>query len=165
MTIGLPAHSAGMIRSSYRRSLPRTLRIRWFSQGQMNRRWPRDVPPAQVVRRCVVGGSVAPESDYAVSSDGKWKRAEISAYQPLLDGIVALLEDSRRATGRAVSSILTTTYWEIGRRIVEEAQRGRRKADYGEQFVEQLAADLTARFGKGFPGPASFRCPSSTWHF
>lgn len=75
---------------------------------------------------------------------------ELSAYQPILDGIVALLEDSRRATGRAVNSILTATYWEIGRRIVEEEQRGRRRADYGDQLVEQLAADLTARFGKGF---------------
>ena len=80
----------------------------------------------------------------------KRKRVEVSAYKPLLDGIVALLEDSRRATGRAVNSILTATYWEIGRRIVEEEQRGRRKADYGEQLVEQLASELTARFGKGF---------------
>ncbi len=78
------------------------------------------------------------------------KLVEISAYKPLLDGIVALLDESRRATGRAVNSILTATYWEIGRRIVEEEQRGRRKADYGEQLVEQLASDLTARFGKGF---------------
>ena len=52
----------------------------------------------------------------------KRKRVEVSAYKPLLDGIVALLEDSRRATGRAVNSILTATYWEIGRRIVEEEQ-------------------------------------------
>jgi len=80
----------------------------------------------------------------------KRKLAEVAAYKPLLDGIVALLEDSRRATGRAVNSILTATYWEIGRRIVEEEQRGRRKANYGDQLVEQLAADLTARFGKGF---------------
>jgi len=75
---------------------------------------------------------------------------EVSAYKPLLDGIVAVLEESRRATGRAVNSILTATYWEIGRRIVMEEQLGRRKADYGDQLVEQLAADLTARFGKGF---------------
>ena len=48
------------------------------------------------------------------------------------------------------NSILTSTYWEVGRRIVDEEQLGRRKAGYGDQLVEQLAADLTTRFGKGF---------------
>ena len=90
------------------------------------------------------------ESDYPKAVTEKRKRMEVSAYKPLLDGIVAVLEESRRATGRAVNSILTATYWEIGRRIVMEEQLGRRKADYGDQLVEQLAADLTARFGKGF---------------
>ena len=78
------------------------------------------------------------------------KIATADPYEPLLAGIVTLLEDSRRAAGRAINSILTAVYWEIGRRIVEEEQRGRRKANYGDQLVDQLAADLTTRFGKGF---------------
>jgi len=73
-----------------------------------------------------------------------------TAYKPLFEGIVALLEESRQAAGRAVNAIITSAYWEIGRRIVEEEQRGQRKANYGEQLVEQLAGDLTSRFGKGF---------------
>ena len=80
----------------------------------------------------------------------KRKIATADAYEPLLAGIVALLEESRRAAARAINSILTSAYWDMGRRIVEEEQRGRRKANYGDQLVEQLAADLTARFGKGF---------------
>jgi hypothetical protein len=80
----------------------------------------------------------------------KRKVATADPYKPLLAGIVALLEESRRAAGRGINSILTSAYWEIGRRIVVEEQRGRRKANYGEQMVEQLATDLTARFGKGF---------------
>jgi len=40
---------------------------------------------------------------------------------------------------------MTSSCWEIGRRIVEEEQRGQRKANYGEQLVEQLAGDLTSR--------------------
>ena len=60
------------------------------------------------------------------------------------------LEESRRAAGRAVNAIMTSSCGEIGRRIVEEEQRGQRKANYGEQLVEQLAGDLTSRFGKGF---------------
>ncbi len=46
--------------------------------------------------------------------------------------------------------IITTTYWEIGRRIVEYEQGGKARAEYGETLMEQLAQDLTARRGRGF---------------
>jgi predicted nuclease of restriction endonuclease-like (RecB) superfamily len=74
----------------------------------------------------------------------------VDPYRSFLNGIVSLLEQSRRAAGKAVNSILTAAYWEVGRRVIEEEQRGRRKADYGDQLIERLAADLTLRFGKGF---------------
>lgn len=45
---------------------------------------------------------------------------------------------------------MTATYWEIGRRIVEHEQGGQQRADYGEQIVDQLAADLTRKHGRGF---------------
>jgi hypothetical protein len=45
---------------------------------------------------------------------------------------------------------MTPTYWEIGRRIVESEQRGRRRAEYGEALLKNLAFDLTAKFGRGF---------------
>jgi hypothetical protein len=45
---------------------------------------------------------------------------------------------------------MTTTYWEIGRRIVESEQEGKRRAGYGEELLKKLSADLTGRFGRGF---------------
>lgn len=45
---------------------------------------------------------------------------------------------------------MTATYWEIGHRIVEFEQGGQTRAEYGEQLLERLAQDLTARFGRGF---------------
>jgi len=45
---------------------------------------------------------------------------------------------------------MTATYWEIGRRIVEYEQHGRKRAAYGEALLERLAADLTAKRGRGF---------------
>jgi len=45
---------------------------------------------------------------------------------------------------------MTATYWEIGRRIVEYKQHGRKRAAYGEALLERLAADLTAKLGRGF---------------
>jgi predicted nuclease of restriction endonuclease-like (RecB) superfamily len=45
---------------------------------------------------------------------------------------------------------MTATYWDIGRRIVEFEQGGRRKAEYGEELVKRLSEDLTTKFGRGF---------------
>jgi hypothetical protein len=43
--------------------------------------------------------------------------------------VVELLETARRTTARAVNSIMTATYWEIGRRIVEFEQKGEKRAE------------------------------------
>ena len=74
----------------------------------------------------------------------------VPSYANLLDGIGGLLESARRASARAVNACMTTTYWEIGRRIVEHEQGGRDKAKYGDAVIDRLAKDLTERFGRGF---------------
>jgi predicted nuclease of restriction endonuclease-like (RecB) superfamily len=75
---------------------------------------------------------------------------EHAGYIDLHGGIIDLLESARRATARTINTIMTATYWEIGRRIVEAQQKGKRRAGYGEQLIARLAADLTERFGRGF---------------
>lgn len=72
------------------------------------------------------------------------------AYGGLVSGISDLLEQARRGAARAVNSILTATYWEIGRRIVQFEQGGKARAEYGESILMRLAADLTPKFGRGF---------------
>lgn len=86
-------------------------------------------------------------------------------YDSMLAGVIDLMETARRAAARAVNSVMTATYWEIGRRIVEVEQQGRRKADYGEQLIDLLAADLTVRFGRGFGRSNLFQMKSFylTW--
>ena len=71
-------------------------------------------------------------------------------YGGLIGGIAELLEAARRNAARAVNALMTATYWEIGRRIVEFEQQGKDRAGYGEQLLDQLSADLTSRFGRGF---------------
>lgn len=53
-------------------------------------------------------------------------------------------------SARSVNAIMTATYWEIGRRIVEHEQGGEKRAGYGEALIPRLAQDLTTRFGRGF---------------
>ena len=67
-------------------------------------------------------------------------REPMVGYDSIHAGIVALLESARRASERAVNALLTETYWEIGRRIVEFEQRGARRAEYGERLIERMAA-------------------------
>jgi predicted nuclease of restriction endonuclease-like (RecB) superfamily len=74
----------------------------------------------------------------------------IEIYAGLIGGIGELLETARRASARSVNAVMTATYWEIGRRMVEFEQGGKKRAGYGEQLLKRLAEDLTERFGKGF---------------
>ncbi|MGC9224232.1 MAG: PDDEXK nuclease domain-containing protein [Terracidiphilus sp.] len=71
-------------------------------------------------------------------------------YDNIRTEIVELLKTARSTAARNVNSIMTATYWEIGRRIVKLEQGGERRAGYGEQLIEQLATDLTRQFGRGF---------------
>jgi predicted nuclease of restriction endonuclease-like (RecB) superfamily len=71
-------------------------------------------------------------------------------YDSVLTEVVRLLEDSRRASARAVNAVMTATYWEVGRRIVEGEQSGGKRAGYGKELLKRLSSDLTAKFGQGF---------------
>lgn len=71
-------------------------------------------------------------------------------YGRLVSDISGLLVQARRAAARTINSFLTATYWEIGRRIVEYEQGGKERAKYGEELLQRLGCDLTARFGRGF---------------
>lgn len=85
-----------------------------------------------------------------MAKKGGITKSTADSYGDLLSEMVELLESARRLSARAVNSIMTATYWEIGRRIVELEQGGEKRAEYGELVVKQLAVDLTKRFGRGF---------------
>jgi hypothetical protein len=71
-------------------------------------------------------------------------------YSEFVAQLVGLLEQARRNAARSVNAIMTSTYWEVGRRIVEQEQRGQKRAQYGKALLHRLAEDLTSRFGRGF---------------
>lgn len=67
-----------------------------------------------------------------------------------VDGIRQLIADARLRVARGVDLVQVYTNFEIGRRIVEEEQRGEDRAAYGKQIIGTLAERLAAEFGKGF---------------
>ena len=73
-----------------------------------------------------------------------------SGYQAIHIGIVDLLQAARVQAARSVNALMTASYWEIGLRIVEAEQKGKRRAGYGEQLIARLCTDLTTQFGRGF---------------
>lgn len=76
--------------------------------------------------------------------------SESADYSGIHRDIVSLLESARHAAARTVNALMTASYWEIGRRIVEFEQGGQTRAAYGEALLKRLSADLSARFGRGF---------------
>ena len=71
-------------------------------------------------------------------------------YESVHGGIVDLLQSARVAAARSVNALMTASYWEIGRRIVEAEQGGSARAEYGKQLLIRLSTDLMAQFGRGF---------------
>jgi predicted nuclease of restriction endonuclease-like (RecB) superfamily len=61
-----------------------------------------------------------------------------------------IVSSARSNFWRAANTAMVRSYWEIGRVIVEEEQRGAERADYGHKLLESLSKRLSAEFGKGF---------------
>lgn len=76
--------------------------------------------------------------------------AELSSVGNLIADIKSIVVQSRQQAYAAVNQAMVSAYWNIGKRIVEEEQHGKERADYGQQLLKQLSAALTEEFGKGF---------------
>lgn len=61
-----------------------------------------------------------------------------------------IIEGARNTACRAINKAMTQAYWHIGRKIVEEEQKGSRRAGYGARLLEIISSELSAEFGKGF---------------
>jgi len=64
--------------------------------------------------------------------------------------IAELLKNARSKVVQTVNKTMVYTYFEIGRTIVEEEQKGKERAEYGKQIIKELSQKLTREFGKGF---------------
>ena len=71
-------------------------------------------------------------------------------YQALLSSVSALLLRGRQNAAQSVNAVLTTTYWLVGRRLVEFEQGGKERAAYGSELLKRLSRDLQAQLGRGF---------------
>ncbi|MBR4237622.1 hypothetical protein IKQ02_04225 [bacterium] len=68
----------------------------------------------------------------------------------IIKDIKQIIEESKRTVVKNVNTIMLQTYWSIGKRIVEEEQKGNEKAEYGSKLLVTFSKELTKEYGKGF---------------
>src|SRR3989344_6164752 len=73
-----------------------------------------------------------------------------SDYSLILKEIKSIISKARYNAFTAINTEMLKAYFEIGRKIVDEEQKGEKRAGYGEYLLEIISKDLTLEFGKGF---------------
>ena len=68
----------------------------------------------------------------------------------LLSDVRLIVEQGLKTAYQGVNSVMVKTYWQVGRRIVEEEQQGEKRAEYGKQIITLLAEDLSKSYNRGF---------------
>jgi hypothetical protein len=64
--------------------------------------------------------------------------------------MVSILEQARSNVARSVNINMVIAYWLIGREIVEDMQKGEKRAEYGKKILQELSIKLTDKYKKGF---------------
>ena len=75
---------------------------------------------------------------------------DLNKSENFYDRIIYLLKHAQQSVIQTVNKTMVLSYFEIGRMIVEEEQKGKDRAIYGQKLVEDLSNRLTKEFGKGF---------------
>lgn len=87
----------------------------------------------------------------AAKLSGKTEPNKIQSFDDSLYKRVSIfLLEARNKAIQSVNTVMVQAYWLIGREIVEAEQKGKNRADYGENLLQQLSKRLTNDFGAGF---------------
>lgn len=68
----------------------------------------------------------------------------------LVADVRTIIEEGCRDAFAVAGKVAILTYWNVGRRIVEEEQQGNIRANYGKGLIPALADRLTAEYGPGY---------------
>ena len=78
------------------------------------------------------------------------KNVSLTNQETFVGEIRTIIDNARSAAIRSVDFNRVQMYWNIGRRIVEEEQHGKERADYGTYLIKNLAKELEPEYGSGF---------------
>ena len=67
------------------------------------------------------------------------QKTEIKA---VYENIMQIIEEARSTAYRAVNFAMVKAYWQIGKIIVEEEQKGKERAEYGTALIREKLLNL-----------------------
>jgi len=118
------------------------------------------------IKMKLLGFEVLPQEDFGASPEGNCtgivgtknqkvnERGRIIMSNIISNNFIIeikeLLQKARNSIYQTINTTMTQTYWEIGRRIVEEEQGGAVRAEYGRGLIKHLSVELAKEFGDGF---------------
>ena len=70
--------------------------------------------------------------------------------QQFYKDVHAILDEAKSKTYEAANNIMTYAYRNVGKRIIEQEQKGNRKAKYGSYLIKRLSQELSDEYGTGF---------------
>ena len=70
--------------------------------------------------------------------------------QEFVTDIRRIINDARANAVRSVDFCRVQMYWHLGKRILEEEQQGKARADYGTYLIRNLAKAIEPEYGSGF---------------
>ena len=73
-----------------------------------------------------------------------------TAISTIFNDVRNIIENGLRKAYQNANTVTVLTYWQVGRRIVEEEQQGERRAEYGAQIINLLSAELCKTYAKGY---------------
>jgi len=89
-----------------------------------------------------------------LSSPSRKLYDKVAVKDPVRQGfyreVAEILRVARVHAHRAANFLMVEAYWNVGRKIVEEEQSGKKRAAYGEFLIERLSTKLREELGNGF---------------
>lgn len=78
------------------------------------------------------------------------EKAIIHIPKEFVSDVRQIIDNGRQQAFTAASAVSLATYWNIGRRIVEEEQKGNIRAEYGSRLIAGLAENLRHEYGASY---------------
>ncbi len=74
----------------------------------------------------------------------------LTSFGSVIQEIKKIINQARQNSFQAINQEMLKAYFEIGRKIVEEEQKGESRGKYGQRLLESISQELTLEFGRGF---------------
>ena len=67
-----------------------------------------------------------------------------------VDEVKSIINNGLECISKTAHTVILSTYWQIGRKIVEEEQNGNTRADYGKSLIQALSDALRSEYGNSY---------------